>query len=447
MKILILALANLISSFLIEGKLGLNVDYAVFRHSDQQNYLEIFYSVQKSKLTYQFKDGKYNISLFFRLDVVNIDKDSLIIRKGWKIETGFPDTVGTAGQDVVDVLRFYVPAGRYRVIMRGIDLFNTQNYDSVAFDVNVPAFVKGDKLLISSLEFCYSIERSTDTNDVFYKNSFRVVPNPTATFGQNVPVLYYYFELYNILNGIRGDKFVVTVNVLDNYQQKIQEIKEKKFVRGKVYDSSVEVGTVNIFNLPTGIYYLDVAVSDIEGRILVENRRKFFIFNPSVAPRVDTSKVVAQVYSLAESELDDEFTKASYIATQEERDFYKKLKGIEAKRRFLGIFWARRGGVEFRNQYLQRVKEADEKFTTKYEPGWKTDRGRVYIVYGPPDEVERYPYTENMKPYEIWHYYNLQGGVIFVFGDRRGFGRFELLHSTLVGEIKDENWMYLLMER
>jgi len=326
MKILILALANLISSFLIEGKLGLNVDYAVFRHSDQQNYLEIFYSVQKSKLTYQFKDGKYNISLFFRLDVVNLDKDSLIIRKGWKIETGSPDTVGTAGQDVVDVLRFYVPAGRYRVIMRGIDLFNTQNYDSVAFDVNVPAFVKGDKLLISSLEFCYSIERSTDTSDVFYKNSFRVVPNPTATFGQNVPVLYYYFEL-------------------------------------------------------------DVAVSDIEGRILVENRRKFFIFNPSVAPRVDTSKVVAQVYSLAESELDDEFTKASYIATQEERDFYKKLKGIEAKRRFLGIFWARRGGVEFRNQYLQRVKEADEKFTTKYEPGWKTDRGRVYIVYGPPDEV------------------------------------------------------------
>jgi hypothetical protein len=52
-----------------------------------------------------------------------------------------------------------------------------------------------------------------------------------------------------------------------------------------------------------------------------------------------------------------------------------------------------------------------------------------------------------MKPYEIWHYYNLQGGVIFVFGDRRGFGRFELLHSTLVGEIKDENWMYLLMQR
>ena len=80
-------------------------------------------------------------------------------------------------------------------------------------------------------------------------------------------------------------------------------------------------------------------------------------------------------------------------------------------------------------------------------PGWRTDRGRVYIIYGPPDEVERYPYSENMKPYEIWHYYNLQGGVIFVFGDRTGFGSYELLHSTLVGEIKNEEWMYLLMQR
>jgi len=52
-----------------------------------------------------------------------------------------------------------------------------------------------------------------------------------------------------------------------------------------------------------------------------------------------------------------------------------------------------------------------------------------------------------MKPYEIWHYYNLQGGVIFVFGDRTGFGSYELLHSTLVGEIKNEEWMYLLMQR
>ncbi len=447
MKFLILTLINLLSTFFIQGKLGLNVDYSAFRHSDKTSYLEIFYSIQKSKLSYEFKDGKYNISVFFRLDVGELEKDSIIIRKGWKIETGFEDTTGIGGEDIVDVLRFYVPSGKYRVIMRAIDLHNSQNYDSVAFDINIPTFPEGDRLLISSLELCYSIKKSTDTADVFYKNSFRVVPNPTATYGLNVPVLYYYFELYNIFNGIKGDKFLITVNVLDNYQQKVQEVREKRFIRDKVYDSAVEVGTVNVHNLPTGIYYLDVAVSELGGSLLAVNRRKFFIYNPNIAPGVDTTRVSAELAILDEKALDDEFAKAGYIATQEEKRIYSDLKGASAKQRFLTAFWTRRGGAEYRRQYLKRASEADEKFKTRFDPGWRTDRGRVYIVYGPPDDVERYPYTENMKPYEIWHYYNLQGGVIFVFGDRRGFGNFELLHSTLVGEIKEENWMYLLMER
>jgi len=227
----------------------------------------------------------------------------------------------------------------------------------------------------------------------------------------------------------------------------VPDIRERKFVRNKVYNSVVEVGTVNVNMLPTGIYYLDVVISEVDGSILAENRRKFFIYNPSVAPRIDTSSITAELLGIDEKSLDDEFSKAVYISTQEEASIYSQLKGVDAKRRFLGAFWARRGGVEFRKKYLERVEQANVKFATRLTPGWRTDRGRVYIIYGPPDEVERYPYYENMKPYEIWHYYNLQGGVIFVFGDRTGFGSYELLHSTLVGEIKNEEWMYLLMQR
>ncbi|CUU10499.1 GWxTD domain-containing protein [Candidatus Kryptobacter tengchongensis] len=447
MKAVIIAFLNFLLTFLTDGKLGLNVDYSVFRHSESQSYLEIFYSLQKSKLSYNYKDGKYNISVFLRLDVINLDKDSALIRKGWKIETGFQDTSGIAGEDIVDILRFYTPEGRYRVIMRAIDLYNTQNYDSVSFDVNVPVFGIKDKLMISSLELCYSINKSTDTADVFYKNSYKVVPNPTALYGLNVPVLYYYFELYNVLSGVKGDGYQINVNVLDNNQNKVPEVKEKKFIRNKLYNSVVEVGTVNVNMLPTGIYYLDVVVSELDGSLLAESRRKFFIYNPSVPPKVDTSLIMSELIGIDEKDLDEEFSKAVYISTQEEKNMYSKLRGVEAKRRFIGLFWARRGGIEFRKKYLDRVEQANEKFTTRFLPGWRTDRGRVYIIYGPPDEVERYPYSENMKPYEIWHYYNLQGGVIFVFGDRTGFGSYELLHSTLVGEVKNEQWMYLLMQR
>ncbi len=72
--------------------------------------------------------------------------------------------------------------------------------------------------------------------------------------------------------------------------------------------------------------------------------------------------------------------------------------------------------------------------------GWKTDRGRVYIMYGEPNEIERYPNQTQTRPYEIWSYYDLEGGVRFVFGDITGFADYQLLHSTKRGELRDQYW-------
>ena len=73
--------------------------------------------------------------------------------------------------------------------------------------------------------------------------------------------------------------------------------------------------------------------------------------------------------------------------------------------------------------------------------GWKSDRGRVFLMYGEPSEIERFPNQQNTKPYEIWHYNEIQGGVIFVFADLTGFSRYTLVHSTMRGEVSDQNWM------
>jgi hypothetical protein len=76
--------------------------------------------------------------------------------------------------------------------------------------------------------------------------------------------------------------------------------------------------------------------------------------------------------------------------------------------------------------------------------GWQTDRGRVYILYAEPDEIERFPNSGDSKPYEIWHYNQIESGVIFVFIDRNGFGDYQLVHSTKRGELQDESWQKYL---
>jgi hypothetical protein len=78
------------------------------------------------------------------------------------------------------------------------------------------------------------------------------------------------------------------------------------------------------------------------------------------------------------------------------------------------------------------------------QEGWHTDRGRVYVLYGESDEVERFPSTSESKPYEIWHYNQIEGSVIFVFIDRTGFGEYTLVNSTKRGEVKDDNWQNYL---
>jgi GWxTD domain-containing protein len=92
-------------------------------------------------------------------------------------------------------------------------------------------------------------------------------------------------------------------------------------------------------------------------------------------------------------------------------------------------FWKQRDPTpetarnEFKEEFFRRVRYANRHFGV-LEPGWKSDRGRVYILYGPPDQIESYPQNMGSPPYEIWDYYRLR--LRFVFVDYDGFGRYEL---------------------
>lgn len=92
-------------------------------------------------------------------------------------------------------------------------------------------------------------------------------------------------------------------------------------------------------------------------------------------------------------------------------------------------FWKRRDPTpdtpenEFRDEFFARVRYADEQFSI-LGPGWRSDRGRVYIKYGPPDQVESRPMNLDTPAYEIWTY--LRDGRQFMFVDYDGFGRYEL---------------------
>jgi GWxTD domain-containing protein len=144
-----------------------------------------------------------------------------------------------------------------------------------------------------------------------------------------------------------------------------------------------------------------------------------------------------------------------YIITDEERAAFKQLSNDEERDNFIEAFWQRRDPTpdteenEYKEEHYQRIAYANEHFAAGV-PGWKTDRGRIYIVFGKPDEIESHPsggtYERPMEegggetstfPFEDWRYRYIEGigqEVIIEFVDTCMCGEY---HMTMDRSEKD----------
>jgi GWxTD domain-containing protein len=97
-----------------------------------------------------------------------------------------------------------------------------------------------------------------------------------------------------------------------------------------------------------------------------------------------------------------------WIITSEETKQFMKLSSDDARNEFIRQFWERRSQEnpngprdDFRKEYYRRIAYSNEHFAA----GWKTDRGRILIVYGRPDSIDSHPGSDgDVKPWEVWHY-------------------------------------------
>jgi GWxTD domain-containing protein len=134
-----------------------------------------------------------------------------------------------------------------------------------------------------------------------------------------------------------------------------------------------------------------------------------------------------------------------YIITDAERNTFNQLQSNSEREIFIEQFWARRnpapGAVEnaFRAEHYRRIGYANEHFGSKAgTPGWKTDRGRIYITFGPPDEIDSHPNASATNfPYEDWHYRiieNIGNNVAIGFIDTDLNGEFHMAKDPNPGE-------------
>lgn len=124
-----------------------------------------------------------------------------------------------------------------------------------------------------------------------------------------------------------------------------------------------------------------------------------------------------------------------YIITAQERLAFQALITNDERDQFIEQFWLRRDPTpgtaenEFREEHYRRLAYANDRFSSQSAvPGWKTDRGRIYITFGPPDEIDSHP--DGGPPYEDWLYRFIQGignNVTMTFVDENRNGEYHMM--------------------
>ncbi|OQX86454.1 hypothetical protein B6D60_06305, partial [candidate division KSB1 bacterium 4484_87] len=407
------------------------VDQASFKGDADgiNSYLEVYISIPSYQFKYQQK-GKFYLA-GYEIAVTLFDKSNKqITEKKWQGITKVDSLKQAEELTTIEVAAFMVPPADYRGVIQITDL-NSFSAGQAEIPVAVKSFA-GDSLVLSTIQFARSIQKIANLNK-FTKNNIEIIPNPSRAFGIESPFVFFYAEIYNIAhNEDKPTQLVRGYYLIDNHGDTLKS-EEKKI--SPHAESSVWAGKINILDVISGTYDLYLSISDPATGVRAVQKADLWINNPYKVlsyqqyRKEDIEEFKAQIY---------------YIIDESERKFFDELE-TPAQINYINNFW-KNIDPEFRTEHLKRFYIAQQRFGSPTLPGWKTDRGRVYIMYGPPDDVERQPASLSTRAFEIWYYEHMKGQALvqFVFADLGIQGNYQLVHCDLKSgqrlEIFNPNW-------
>ena len=424
----------------VKAEFRFDYDYCIFRNQDSRLYLEFYYSFYQNQLMFVKSGDGYEANGLLDLEIVNKTTGTRVIQQVFKVPLFVQDTAGyNRSNNLTGQVNFLIDSGQYLFKIKATDFSNP--VDSAKFEDNLSLsrFAEA-RVAISCIQISNGIEKTNDDKSVFYKNTLEVIPNPLSLFGNKLSTLYYYFELYNLDKNNISEGYTIKSEITDLNDAVIKASEKKYSLKSS---SKVEVGSFDMADLKTNTYKLIIKILDENNSEVIRNQKKFIVFNSDttgISGDYSQDNYQLSEYGVySEEKLDDEFNHAIYIASDLEKKNYANLNNLEGKRKFMFNFWKNKDINK--KEYMQRIKYANNNFAFDFTEGWKTDRGRIYVTYGNPDDIDRYPFESDKRAHEIWRYNSLEGGVIFVFVDlSNAAGNYGLVHSTARNELRNDQW-------
>jgi GWxTD domain-containing protein len=380
-----------------QGSIRFFAQTAVFRGVPGRAVLEITYALPLDNLQFVKKDSAYQAG--FAISALAFDRRGRQVGgDSWERVTQVVDysSIGRDQRITADTVKLGLPPGDFRIKLTCVDK-NSERRGSMERRVSVPDFFGAGRSL-GGVRF----ERASD-------GSFS--PWAQKVYGDQAGPAVVYLRLYS-----QGADSVLLRLSLDGGSLRDTAVLAETLA----VDGEAEVRRlIPVDSLLPGDYLLKVWAAPASGPS-----------NPF--HRSSEQMRVRSAGSSGHGSMEASLELLSYIASRKEM---REIDGAGPENRDSAVaaFWREKDPTpgtqrnEAREDFYQRVEQANRQYTLGVRPGWRTDRGRIFIKYGPPDEVERHPFEPEYRAYEVWYYY--QEGVRFMFMDVHGFGDYQLMNT------------------
>jgi len=437
-------------------------NYGVFNTNNSKPYLETYLTISGNSVKFSPISGGFQANVNVAWKILN--GTELVKSSNYNLLS--PIITDTTQQpSFIDNQRFSLDNGQYNLELVITDNAYPDKKTSYSQKINI-LFNREKKVYNSDIQILESYTKST-SQKLLTKSGYDLVPYNINYFPKRINALKFYMETYNLDTLIgKGTKFVYYYYIENN------ETLEKQFGFSGFQKQSANrinplLAQFDIAHLPSGNYNLVIEVKDSTSK--VQSQKKWFFQRQSDAAQITQSSKIGTIEdffnSVQSADSLKQFIECLWpISSTKEREWQQtqtKKKEPSLMRSFLVDYWKNQAGdtanaLTIWYNYYKQVLEANALLKCGKQKGYYTDRGRVYLQYGKPDQRNQVNSEPNTYPYEVWQYYRIYDKATKRFFTNKKFvfanfaiadDCYKLIHSDVKGEFYDERWKFKLVNR
>jgi len=435
-----------------------------------QANIQLSWRVQNRSVHFK-KDaqGKFYADL---ICIIRLSNDTGIVKEEiFNIKTPPKATAQEAfNQIIADQYSYPIPVGNYDIEM----VLYEQEYKNELYQYNPSIAVttsNGKDPFLSDIQLLDTFFAST-ANTIYNQNGMLNLPLSSNYIDEKKNFIHFNFQVASPLTQTTAHKISSFIS-FKPYSTPLPNYQFTDSIASSEGSISTLYHSFDCTEIKSGNYYLNVVCKN-EIDSVVDKKTLFFQrYNTSKISsskaKLDTGKTTIDTNNTNHHVLDLTNTfVGKYNPSQVHailkmlllicdptegasiNSFLKKPDELYSKY-FIYNFWEKRDKLnpdKAWKAYTERIKEVNKLFKGSGQAGFETDRGRIYIQYGKPNDRIIVNNESGALPYEIWQYFSTekqgQEGVFLFYKPGRSLGDYQLLHATVVGERRNNNWRALL---